>query len=63
MDARYMLEGIDNSGKKCQIFISYLKMYTDSEILQDYLQSDNFVGEGHPKKDGVIIKIFDINEE
>ena len=74
-----MMKGIDNTGEECLLFIrnmvsfpkdyfkmpfiSYPKMYTDSKALADYLQADHFVGEGHPKKGGVIIKIFDINEE
>lgn len=77
MDARYMMKGVDKAGQPCQLFIrnvvsfpknffkmpfvSYPKMYTDSEVLADYLQADHFVGEGHPKEGGVIIKIFDIN--
>ena len=76
MSARYMLEGVDNKGESCKIyidnngwFIGEMSMpfktiptfLTDSKNLSPYLHSNRFRTEGHPRQGGVTIKVFEIN--
>ncbi len=76
MSARYMLEGTDNSGKLCHIyvenngyfekgsqqsiFLTVPTFITDSQDLAPYLHTRKFRGEGHPAEGGVTIKFFEI---
>jgi hypothetical protein len=75
MSARYMLEGIDKNGDKCRIYIdnegwfpSDMAMpfktiptfFTDSKALANYLHSNKFRTEGHPRRGGVTIKVYEI---
>ena len=76
MSARYMVEGIDKAGQPCKIYIDNNGWFsdeitmpfktiptfrTDSSSLAEYLHSNKFRTEGHPRKGGVIIKVFEIN--
>lgn len=74
MFARYMLEGEDNTGTKCRIYVDNQGWFsegsfsspfktiptflTDSKALAPLLHSNRFRGEGHPRDGGVLIKIF-----
>ena len=75
MSARYMLEGVDNSGERCKIYIdnngwfpgeiimpfkTIPTFFTDSKALASYLHSNKFRTEGHPRPGGVTIKVFEI---
>jgi hypothetical protein len=75
MSARYMLEGIDNTGEQCRIYVdnngwfsgemimpfkTIPTFYTDSKALAPYLHSNKFRTEGHPRQGGVNIKVFEI---
>lgn len=75
MSARYMLEGVDNSGERCKIYIdnngwftgemvmpfkTIPTFFTDSKTLADYLHSNKFRTEGHLRQGGVTIKVFEI---
>jgi len=75
MSARYMLEGIDKAGEPCRIYIenngwfpsdmvmpfkTIPTFYTDSKALAEYLHSNKFRTEGHSRKGGVTIKVFEI---
>ena len=76
MCARYMLEGVDDRGDKCRIFIENNGWFapgppsspfktiptflTDSVSLAPLLHSNRFRGEGHPRDGGVMIKLFEI---
>jgi hypothetical protein len=75
MSARYMLEGVDNTGEQCRIYIDNNGWFsgpmalpfktiptfiTDSKALAAYLHSNKFRTEGHPRQDGVTIKVFEI---
>jgi Protein of unknown function (DUF3237) len=75
MSARYMLEGIDNSGERCKIYIdnngwfpgemtmpfkTIPTFFTDSKALASYLHSNKFRTEGLPRPGGVTIKVFEI---
>ncbi len=73
LSARYMLEGKDNEGESCKIYIenngninnrlqgllfrTYPKIITNSKAL-DFLNHDVFVGEGYPAEGGVKIVIY-----
>jgi hypothetical protein len=76
MSARYMLEGVDKTGKPCKIYIDNNGWFTgemampfktiptfstDSEALAPYLHCNKFRTEGHPGQGGVIIKVFEIS--
>jgi hypothetical protein len=76
MSARYMLEGVDKTGKPCKIYIDNNGWFTgemampfktiptfstDSKALADYLHCNKFRTEGHPGQGGVIIKVFEIS--
>ena len=78
MSARYMLEGVDNSGDQCKIYIDNNGWFTgemvtpfktiptfltDSKTLADYLHRNKFRTEGHPRPGGVTIKVFEICDE
>jgi hypothetical protein len=78
MSARYMLEGTDQTGQPCCIYIdnngwftgppqmpfkTIPTFYTDSRSLAPYLHSRRFRAEGHPRQGGVTIKVFEIEEE
>ena len=75
MSARYILEGNDKTGQPCRIFVDNNGWFsgetvmpfktiptfrTDSMLLADYLHSNKFRTEGHPREGGVIIKVFEI---
>lgn len=75
MSARYMLEGTDNTGEQCRIYIdnngwfsgemvmpfkTIPTFFTDSKVLAPYLHNNKFRTEGHPHQGGVIIKVFEI---
>ncbi|MBN2239708.1 MAG: DUF3237 family protein [Dehalococcoidales bacterium] len=75
MSARYMLEGTDNAGQSCRIYVDNNGWFTgkmvmpfktiptfrtDSRFLADYLHSNRFRAEGHPREGGVTIKVFEI---
>lgn len=76
MCARYMFEGVDETGEPCYLFVdnngyfepnhepspffTYPTFISDSEVLDSYLRQGRFRAEGHSTKDGVIIKVFDI---
>jgi hypothetical protein len=75
LSARYMLEGVDNTGEPCRIYIDNHGWFqgdivmpfktiptflTDSKALADYLHSNKFRAEGHARQGGVIIKVFEI---
>jgi len=77
MSARYMLEGVDKTGEACRIYIdnngwfpdkmdmpfkTIPTFFTDSKTLAPYLHSNRFRTEGHPRKGGVTIKVFEIHE-
>lgn len=77
MSARYMLEGTDYTGGACRIFVENNGWFekfstpfktvptflTDSSVLTPYLHQNKFRGEGHPRENGVCIKIFEVNVE
>ncbi len=77
MSARYMLDGVDNAGNKCKIFIENNGWFdsmsmpfktvptfiTDSPALAAYLHRNKFRGEGHPAPNGVCIKLFEVDAE
>ena len=75
MSARYMLEGKDEEGQDCHIYIENngwfedeVKMpfhtvptfLTDSRKLAPYLQRNKFVGEGNVKEDGLWITFYEV---
>jgi hypothetical protein len=76
MSARYMLEGFDNTGEPCRIYIdnngwftgemampfkTIPTFFTDSKALAPYLHTNKFRTEGHPRPNGVTIKVFEIS--
>jgi hypothetical protein len=76
MSARYMLEGVDNTGVPCRIYIdnngwfsgemampfkTIPTFFTNSKALAAYLHRNKFRTEGHPREGGVTIKIFEID--
>lgn len=79
MCAQYMLEGTDNTGTPCHIFVenhgyferdrhprpfeAWPTMRTDSAALRNFLQGNHFRAEGHRSEVGVDIKIFDTDLE
>lgn len=77
MSARYMLDGTDNTGAHCRIFIENNGWFesmsmpfktvptfiTDSKALAPYLHRSKFRGEGHPGEKGVTIKLFEVDAE
>ena len=78
MSARYMLKGTDSAGEPCQIFVDnngwYVgrvpmpfqtvpTLWTDSKVLAPYLHQNKFRGEGHPRRMGVEIRIFEVDTE
>lgn len=75
MSARYMLEGVDKNGEQCRIYVdnngwfmgemvmpfkTIPTFFTDSKALANYLHSNKFRTEGHPRQGGVTIKVFEI---
>lgn len=75
MSARYMLEGTDNAGEPCRIYVdnngwftgetqmpfrTIPTFFTDSKTLAPYLHANRFRTEGHPREGGVTIKVFEI---
>ncbi|MBN2240542.1 MAG: DUF3237 domain-containing protein [Dehalococcoidales bacterium] len=75
MSARYMLEGTDNAGQPCRIYVDNNGWFTgemvmpfktipafrtDSKSLADYLHRNKFRAEGHLREGGVTIKVFEI---
>ena len=75
MSARYMMDGVDNTGTKCKIYVEnngYFSkdtpmpfktvptFYTDSKALEPYLHCRKFRGEGHPDENGVVIKMYEV---
>jgi hypothetical protein len=77
MSARYMLEGVDNAGEPCHIYIdnngwfvgemampfkTIPTFFTDSKALAPYLHRNKFRTEGHPRPGGVTIKVFEIGD-
>ncbi len=75
LSARYMLEGVDNKGEPCRVYIenngwfsgemalpfkTIPTFFTDSKALAPYLHSNKFRTEGHPRHGGVTIKVFEI---
>lgn len=78
MSARYILEGTDQAGSPCRIYVDntgdFLKdeampfktvpsFLTDSAVLAPFLHRNAFRGEGHLAECGVTIKIFEIGAE
>ncbi len=79
MLAQYMLEGTDNEGNPCHIFVenhgyfernhapkpfeAWPTLRTDSPVLRPYLQGMHFRAEGHSNPAGVDIKIFDTEKD
>jgi len=78
MCAKYMLEGSDNTGAKCRIYVenngflpaaptSQFKtiptFYTDSKALAPYLHCNRFRGEGNFGPDGLVISFFEVDAE
>lgn len=77
MSARYMLEGIDNAGELCHIYIdnngwfeiesqpfkTIPTFYTDSKKLAQYLHRNTFRGEGHFIEGKTVIKLYEICEQ
>lgn len=77
MCAQYMLEGTDNTGATCRIFVenhgyferdhhpkpfeTWPLLRTDSAALRGYLHGTHFRAEGHSTETGVDILIFDTN--
>lgn len=77
MCAQYMLEGTDNTGAACRIFVenhgyferdrhpkpfeTWPLLRTDSAALRGYLHGTHFRAEGHSTEVGVDILIFDTN--
>lgn len=75
MCAKYMFTGKDISGNPCSLFVenngyfepestpgifhAYPVFMTDSATLAPYLTQNRFRSEGHPQKEGVLIKIYD----
>jgi len=73
MSARYMLEGQDFTGTDCRIFVENEGWFeqmtmpfktvptfiTDSAALAPYLHQNRFRGEGHPRENGVCIRLFE----
>ena len=78
MCAQYMLEGTDNTGAACRIFVenhgyferdhrpkpfeAWPTFRTDSQALRSYLQGMHFRAEGYSNEIGVDIRIFDTDE-
>ena len=78
MCAQYMLEGLDNTGTACHIFVenhgyferdhrpkpfeAWPTFRTDSQALRSYLQGMHFRAEGYSNEIGVDIRIFDTDE-
>ncbi len=75
MSARYMLEGVDNTGEHCRIYVenngwfsgdmvmpfkTIPTFFTDSKTLGPYLHSNKFRTEGYPRQGGVTIKVYEI---
>lgn len=75
MSARYMLEGQDNTGAACKIFIENNGHFpkdapmpfqtvptfrTDSKALAAYLHRSAFRGEGHADDGKLVIKFFEL---
>jgi hypothetical protein len=78
MCAKYMLEGTDNTGAKCKIYIEnngYFQkespmpfmtiptFLTDSKALAPYLHCNKFRGEGNMTGNNLTIKMFEIISE
>ena len=79
MSARYCLEGTDNTGEPCIIYVDNHGYFTDgdtphpfktvpelltnSKALAPYLHRKAFVGEGSAAPEGVTIRIFELAEE
>ena len=79
MNAQYMLEGTDNTGEKCRIFIqnqgyferdshpqpfeAWPTIRTDSKALRPFLHGIHFRAEGYGTPNGVDIKIYDTDKE
>ena len=79
MSARYMLSGTDADGRACHIYVenngwfddlahtmpfhTVPTFYTDSPRLADYLQRNQFVGEGVEKADGLHIRFYEIEHK
>lgn len=77
MCAQYMLEGTDNTGAACRIFVenhgyferdhhpkpfeTWPLLRTDSVALRGYLHGTHFRAEGHSTETGVDIWVFDTN--
>jgi len=75
MCARYMFEGVDNTGTPCKLFVDnngYFEpgrktkpfftcptIMTDSVALAPYLEGAHFRAEGHRKEDCLHIMVFD----
>ena len=66
LSARYMLEGVDRSGKRCRLFIENSgtsldncipKIYTDSKELA-FLENARLKAEVTCAENGVIVKIY-----
>lgn len=78
MCAQYMLEGTDNTGAACHIFVenhgyferdhrprpfeAWPVLRTDSAALRPYLCGNHFRAEGHRTDVGVDIRIFDTEQ-
>lgn len=79
MCAKYMFEGIDQEGRKCRLFVenngyfernsqpspfhAYPVFLSDSPYLNDLLGRAVYRSEGHPTKEGVDIRIFDVTKD
>jgi hypothetical protein len=79
MCARYVIEGADNTGAPCHLYVennAYFQrgnnpqvfeatptFMTDSAALASYSHRAHFRAEGHPAAGGVTIKIFDLDDE
>jgi hypothetical protein len=78
MSARYMLEGTDQAGEACRIYIdnngwftgemampfrTIPTFYTDSKTLAPYLHGHRFRTEGRPREGGVTIRVYEIIDE
>ena len=79
MNAKYIFEGKDKNGKDCYLFVdnngyfvpnrepspfhAYPTFMSDSPFLADILERSSFRAEGHPAKEGVTIKIFNVLEK
>lgn len=79
MCAKYIFEGTDKEGRHCFLFVENNGFFepnsspspfhacptfkSDSPLLADILERSCFRAEGHPAKDGVTIKIFNVLEK